>query len=85
MFCFRQGSAEEIPFEDHSIDLITCAQSFHWFDFNKFYKEVSRTLKHHGCLAVYGYGIMLPHVPDEDIQKSVQKEYMTVGFIVIVD
>ncbi|PIK62482.1 putative methyltransferase [Apostichopus japonicus] len=75
---YRQGSAEEIPFSDHSIDLITCAQSLHWFNADKFYKEASRTLKHQGCVAVYGYGVNLPYVPDEGIQTSMHQEYLKI-------
>src|SRR5215472_14923085 len=27
----REGSAEQIPLDDGSVDAIVCAQSFHWF------------------------------------------------------
>eukprot|EP00058_Branchiostoma_floridae_P019125 XP_002604614.1 hypothetical protein BRAFLDRAFT_92848 [Branchiostoma floridae] len=54
---YMVGSAEELPFPDASIDLITCATAAHWFDFPKFHKEVNRVLTPLGCLAVYCYGM----------------------------
>src|SRR5256885_1784769 len=29
------GTAEAIPFDDDSLDVVTVAQAFHWFDFDK--------------------------------------------------
>jgi SAM-dependent methyltransferase len=49
--------AENTGFPDDSFDLITVAQAIHWFDFDAFYKEVRRTLKRHGILAVIGYNL----------------------------
>jgi SAM-dependent methyltransferase len=34
-----------------SIDLIVVAQALHWFDLQRFYKEVRRVLKNNGVLA----------------------------------
>ena len=47
--------AEQTPIENHSIDLITIAQAFHWFHFDKFYNEVKRVLKPKGILALWCY------------------------------
>lgn len=49
--------AEKTNFEDNSFDLISVAQAIHWFDFSQFYKEVNRTLKPAGIIAVFGYGL----------------------------
>ena len=49
--------AEKTNFPDHCFDLITVAQAIHWFDFSQFYKEVNRTLKPGGIIAVIGYGL----------------------------
>jgi ubiquinone/menaquinone biosynthesis C-methylase UbiE len=38
-------SAEKTNFNNKTFDLITVAQAIHWFDFDKFYFEVKRTLK----------------------------------------
>lgn len=50
-------SAESTSFPDNTFDLITVAQAIHWFDFEAFYREVNRTLKHRGIIAVTGYGL----------------------------
>lgn len=49
-------SAEHTNFQENSFDLITVGQAVHWFNFEKFYKEVSRTIKKEGILAILGYG-----------------------------
>ncbi len=66
-------AAEQTQIEPHSIDLITVAQAIHWFDFDKFYREVKRVLKSGGILAVWCYSL-LQIVPRID---SVIKEYYT--------
>lgn len=55
---FRVMPAEKTDFDDHSVDLITVAQAFHWFDFDKFFKEAQRVLKKNGVLAVWCYELM---------------------------
>lgn len=50
--------AEQTSFPAKTFDLITVAQAIHWFDFDKFYHEVKRTLKPDGILAVIGYGLV---------------------------
>ena len=50
--------AEKFSFPDLHFDLITVAQAIHWFDFEKFYAEVNRTLKSNGLLVVIGYGLI---------------------------
>ncbi|KAK9412442.1 putative methyltransferase [Crotalus adamanteus] len=41
--------AEELPFEDNSVDLITAFTAVHWFDIPSFIKEMDRILKPSGC------------------------------------
>lgn len=50
--------AESSNFSNCQFDLITVAQAIHWFDFEKFYKEVRRTLKPDGTVAIIGYGLI---------------------------
>jgi len=50
--------AEETKFDSNTFDLITIAQAIHWFDFDKFYKEVHRTLKPGGIIAAIGYDVL---------------------------
>lgn len=47
--------AEKTNFSNNSFDLIIVAQAVHWFDFEKFYTEVSRTAKNDALLCVVGY------------------------------
>lgn len=51
----RSGPAEELPFPDGSVDLLTAASAAHWFDTERFLKEAARVLKPHGCIALLGY------------------------------
>jgi ubiquinone/menaquinone biosynthesis C-methylase UbiE len=55
---YSVGSAENTSFPDNSFDLITVAQAIHWFDFASFYREVTRTIRNKGVLAVIGYGLI---------------------------
>ncbi|XP_053482516.1 uncharacterized protein LOC128608647 [Ictalurus furcatus] len=52
---YRSGPAEELPFPDGSVDLLTAASAAHWFDTERFLKEAARVLKPHGCMALLGY------------------------------
>lgn len=45
------------------MDLITVAVAVHWFDFDKFYREVNRVLKPGGVIAVWTY--QLPEISRE--------------------
>jgi ubiquinone/menaquinone biosynthesis C-methylase UbiE len=51
-FVSLDATAEDLPFEDSVLDLITCAQSFHWFNPEAARREFARTL--HGA----GYACM---------------------------
>lgn len=51
-FTSISASAEETGLSDASIDLITVAQAFHWFDRKKCKKEFKRILKPNGCVAL---------------------------------
>jgi SAM-dependent methyltransferase len=49
------ATADAAPIDDTSVDLVTVAQAFHWFDLPRFYAEVRRILKPGGILAVWCY------------------------------
>lgn len=49
---FLAGTAEAIPLEAASVDLVTAFQAFHWFDFSKSLQEFQRILKPDGRLAL---------------------------------
>lgn len=46
------GTAENIPLPDSSVDLVTAAQAFHWFDVEKCRTEFRRVLKPQGWVAL---------------------------------
>jgi ubiquinone/menaquinone biosynthesis C-methylase UbiE len=47
-----EGTAETIPLEDASVDVVTVAQAFHWFDAPAALVEIARVLKPGGGLAI---------------------------------
>ncbi|MEM8643142.1 MAG: class I SAM-dependent methyltransferase [Cyanobacteria bacterium P01_G01_bin.54] len=49
---FLAGTAEQIPLETASVDLVASFQAFHWFDFTKSLQEFCRILKPGGQLAL---------------------------------
>lgn len=49
---FLAGTAEKIPLETASVDLVCSFQAFHWFDFTKSLQEFRRILKPNGRLAL---------------------------------
>jgi SAM-dependent methyltransferase len=48
----RSGTAENIPVNDGAVDVVVCAQSFHWFASNTALAEIRRVLKPGGRLGL---------------------------------
>jgi ubiquinone/menaquinone biosynthesis C-methylase UbiE len=46
------GTAEDIPLADDSVDVVTVAQAFHWFDAAAALREIGRLLRPGGTLAL---------------------------------
>jgi SAM-dependent methyltransferase len=55
---YSRQPAEETNFAGNSFDLVTVSQALHWFDFDKFYKEVRRVTKEDGRIAAWMYGLL---------------------------
>lgn len=72
---YSVGNAEETLFSENKFDLITVAQAIHWFEFEKFYNEVERTLKPGGIIAVMGYDIFRIN---EEINSMVDHFYKVI-------
>jgi SAM-dependent methyltransferase len=68
---YRVAPAHASGLPDHSVGLVTVAQSLHWFDLPAFYAEVRRVLKPGGLLAVWTYGrpLIEPQVVDEVVAE----------------
>ena len=47
-----EGTAESIPLPDASVDVVTVAQAFHWFDAPLALAEIARVLRPGGGLAI---------------------------------
>lgn len=58
----HKGTAESIPVKDASIDVVTSAQAFHWFDGPTTLKEIHRILVSGGKLA------LIWNVRDESVE-----------------
>ncbi|EXX58804.1 S-adenosyl-L-methionine-dependent methyltransferase [Rhizophagus irregularis] len=75
------SSAEDLSqFSSNSIDLVTAAQSAHWFNITEFFKESFRVLKPQGTLAIWAYGQnILRDYPDFKhlTKKFVEDEFRT--------
>jgi ubiquinone/menaquinone biosynthesis C-methylase UbiE len=47
-----EGTSEQIPLPDASVDVVTVAQAFHWFDADAALVEIARVLRPGGHLAI---------------------------------
>lgn len=52
---YRVATAEMSGLADHTIDLVTVGQAFHWFNHDNFLAEAKRVLKPRGVLAIWFY------------------------------
>jgi ubiquinone/menaquinone biosynthesis C-methylase UbiE len=61
------GAAEETNLPDNSVDLVFCAQAFHWFDKEKCKKEFNRILTENGHIVLAWN--------DRNMNSGFQQEY----------
>jgi hypothetical protein len=69
---YKVFPAEKTTLENGSIDLITVAQSLHWFNFGEFYKEAKRVMKKNAVIAAWAYGL---HVVSPEVDKVTHELY----------
>ncbi len=50
---FREGYSDDLGFENDSVDLVTCSQSFHWMNPQPTLAEFARVLRPGGVFAAY--------------------------------
>ncbi len=70
---YRKEAAEHSSLELESIDLITIAQAYHWFDFAAFAREARRVLKPQGIIAAWCY--CLPRSENESVNEVIRHFY----------
>jgi ubiquinone/menaquinone biosynthesis C-methylase UbiE len=70
---YTVSPAEHTAFKDSSFDLVTVASAVHWFDQERFFREVDRLLKPNGILAVWGYAHF---IIEPAIDKIIAKELL---------
>jgi ubiquinone/menaquinone biosynthesis C-methylase UbiE len=63
------GTAESIPLPDESVEAVTAAAAFHWFDTEPALREIHRVLKPGGALITVGNGRDL----SDPLQAAVQE------------
>jgi ubiquinone/menaquinone biosynthesis C-methylase UbiE len=52
---YHIGSAEQLPVEDQSCDLLSVGSALHWFDQERFLAEASRVAKPEAWLVIYDH------------------------------
>jgi SAM-dependent methyltransferase len=72
-FYSQDGRAERTGLEDHSMDLITVAQAFHWMDVEASRKEFMRILKPGGHILLI-WNLRLQHTPFLQAYETLVRE-----------
>ena len=71
---YQRAPAETAGFPDEAFDLVTVAQALHWFDYSRFWPEVSRVLRPNGLFCAWGYAwLTTTPLVDETLVKPLRK------------
>jgi len=73
---YTVATAENSGLPPQSVDLVTVAQALHWFDFEKFYKEVRRVANEGALIAVWTYGLF--YFENEEINRCLLEFYQDI-------
>ena len=74
---YSVDTAEQCGLPDQSVSLVTVFQALHWFDLDRFFKEVKRVLLPGGVLAVIGYNTVITGIESVDqVYKDFCFEYL---------
>lgn len=86
---YKVGPGEDLSFlEDESVELVTAAACIHYFNTDRFFKEVDRVLKPGGCLAIISNGrntecfTLTPVTKNQDVLDKcnrLMKEVLTIS------
>jgi SAM-dependent methyltransferase len=60
---YSQQPAEQTNFPADFFDFIIVGQAIHWFDFERFYAEATRTAKNGAIISIIGYGKLMINGP----------------------
>lgn len=53
---YRHETAHDVSLPDRSVDLITAGAAAHWFELDRFYREVQRVAREGAVIALFSYG-----------------------------
>jgi SAM-dependent methyltransferase len=70
---YRLAAAEASGLDDGTVDLVTVAQAYHWFDHAAFHREAKRVLRPGGVIAIWTYH--MAYTGDEAIDRLIQNYY----------
>ena len=70
---FKVASADQLPFPDGSVSMVTCGQAWHWLEPASVNPEILRVLKRPGCVAIYGH--TLPNIQHDECKDLVDNFY----------
>ena len=64
---YEVGRAENLPVADGTVDLVTAAQSAHWFNLPEFYAEARRIAAPGALIALVSYGVL--RIADAELEE----------------
>lgn len=70
---YEVATAENLPLPDGTVDLVTAAQSAHWFNLPAFYAEARRIAAPGAVIALVSYGVL--RISDADLQERFGRFY----------